>query len=84
MLESKVLTNLKELVEQFAGNDGVISQKEFDDALAICKKQTQGKKNEVQCKRMIVEIIEDNGYKVKTGGWFAADWYAAIRKEVGK
>jgi hypothetical protein len=84
VLESKVLTNLQELIGQFAGNDGHIDQKEFNDALAICKKQTQGKKNDIQCKRMVVEVIEDNGYKVKSGGWFSSDWYGNLKKEIGK
>jgi hypothetical protein len=84
VLESKVLASLKDLIEQFAGNDGHIDHKEFNDTLAICKKQTLGKKNDIQCKRMIVEVIEDNGFKVKSGGWFASDWYGAIKKEVGK
>ena len=83
VLESKVLSVLKELIEQFASNDGHIDQKEFNDALAICKKQTQGKKNDIQCKRMVVEVIEDNGYKVKSGGWFSSDWYGALKKEIG-
>jgi hypothetical protein len=84
VLESKVLVFLKDMIEQFAGNDGHIDQKEFNDAVAMCKKQTQGKKNDIQCKRMVIEVIEDNGYKVKSGGWFSSDWYGAVKKEVGK
>jgi len=81
VLESSVLTAIKELIEQFATNDGQIDEKEFNDAVAICKKKTQGKKNDVACKRMVIEVIDDNAYKVKTG-WFS-NWYAKIKKEVG-
>ena len=81
VLESRVLSEIKDLIDTFASNDGHIDQKEFNDALAICKKQTQGKKNDIQCKRMVVEVIEDNGYKVKTGMF--SNWHARVRKEVG-
>jgi hypothetical protein len=81
VLESAVLAKIKELVEQFASNDGQIDQKEFNDCVAICKKATQGRKNDQACKRMVIEVIDDNAYKVKTG-WFS-NWYAAIKKEVG-
>jgi hypothetical protein len=41
----------------------------------------QGKKNDIQIKRMVIEIIEDNGYKVKTGMF--SNWYAKVKKDVG-
>jgi hypothetical protein len=81
VLESKVLAQLKDLVEQFAGNDGKIDQKEFNDTVAICKKATQGKKNDVACKRMVIEVIEENSYKVKQGMF--NHWYDTVKKEVG-
>ena len=81
VLESKVLVQIKDLVEQFAGNDGKIDQKEFSDAVAICKKATQGKKNDVACKRMVIEVIEENSFKVKQGMF--NHWYDAVKKEVG-
>jgi DNA-directed RNA polymerase beta subunit len=81
VLESKVQEQIKGLVETFADNDGKIDEKEFNDAVAQCKKLTQGKKNDVQCKRMVIEVIEDNSYKRKTG-WFS-DWYTRVKKDVG-
>ena len=81
VLESKVLAQIKDLVETFANNDGKVDEKEFNDAVTTCKKATQGKKNEVQCKRMVIEIIEDNSYRVKTGMF--SNWYARVKKEVG-
>ena len=43
---------------------------------------SQGKKNDVQVKRMVIEVMEDSGLnKVKTG-WFS-NWYAKVKKEVG-
>src|ERR1700694_1174449 len=60
VLESAVLNKVNELVEQFATNDGKIDQKEFSDALAICKKGVQGKKNDREVKKMVIQMIEDN------------------------
>ena len=81
VLESKVRASLKDVLDTLAGNDGKIDEKEFNDAVTICKKQTQGKRSDVQCKRMVVEIIEDNAYKTSKG-WFS-NWFANVKKEVG-
>jgi hypothetical protein len=81
VLESKALTQIKDLIETFASNDGKIDEKEFNDAVTTLKKATQGKKTEVQVKRMVIEIMEENSYKVKTG--FFSNWYTRVKKEVG-
>ena len=81
VLESKVLSQLKDLIDTFASNDGKIDEKEFNDAVAQCKKRTQGKKNDVQVKRMVLEVIEENSFKVKTGMF--SNWYARVKKDVG-
>lgn len=81
VLESRVLNEIKDLLDTFAGNDGQISEKEFNDSVAQLRKRCNNKKNEVQCKKMVVEIIEDNSYKVKTGMF--SNWYAKIKKDVG-
>jgi len=81
VLESRVLADIKDTIEVAAGNDGKIDEKEFNDAVALLKKKVQGKKNDVQCKRMIIEIIDDNAFKVRTGMF--SNWYARVKKEVG-
>ncbi len=81
VVESRVLTDIKDTIEIAAGNDGKIDEKEFNDAVALLRKKVQGKKNDVQCKRMIIEIIDDNCYKVKTGMF--SNWFARVKKEVG-
>ena len=82
VMESKVISQVKELLDTFAGNDGQVDEKEFNDALATAKKWTKGKRTDVQLKRMLIDIIEDNTYKTSKG-WFS-DWYTRIKKEVGK
>jgi hypothetical protein len=81
VLESKALAQIKDLIDTFASNDGKVDEKEFNDAVTTCKKATQGKKTDVQCKRMVIEIMEENSYKVKTG--FFSNWYARVKKECG-
>lgn len=81
VLESKVMNDVKDLVDTFASNDGKIDSKEFNDALSTLKKKVQGKKNDLQCKKMLVQLIDDNGYKTKQGMF--NHWYDTIRKEVG-
>jgi hypothetical protein len=68
-------------MDTFATNDGKIDEKEFNDAVTTLKKATQGKRNDVQCKRMILEIMDDNSYKPKTGMF--SNWHARVKKEVG-
>jgi len=81
VLESSALKAVKEMIEIQANNDGKIDQKEFNDCVTTCKKQTQGKKNDVQCKRMVIEIIQDNAFKVKQGMF--NHWYDKVKKDVG-
>jgi hypothetical protein len=82
VMESKVMSQLKDYLDTAAGNDGKIDEKEYKDALTLCKKWTQGKRSDIQCKRMIVEIIDDNAFKTSKG-WFSS-WYANLKKEIGK
>ncbi len=81
VLESRVLSQIRDLIETFAGNDGKIDEKEFNDCVTQLKKRCQGKKNDIQVKRMVIEIIDDNSYKVKTG--LFSNWFARVKKEVG-
>jgi hypothetical protein len=81
VLESSALKAVKEMIDIQAGNDGKIDEKEFNDAVALMKVRTQGKKNDVQCKRMVLEMIDENSYKVKTG--LFSNWYTRAKKEVG-
>jgi hypothetical protein len=81
VLESSALKAVREMLEIQAGNDGKIDEKEFGDALSLLKVRTQGKKNDVACKKMLIEIIEENSYKVKTG--LFSNWFTRVKREVG-
>ena len=82
VMESGLLKQIKDQVENAFGNDGKIDQKEFEMIFAQAKKAMQGKKNDNQIKKMIVQVMEDTGNtKVKTG-WFS-DWYSTMKKDLG-
>ena len=81
VLESKVISEMKDLLDTLAGNDGKVDEKEFNDCVTQLKKRCQGKKNDIQVKRMVIEIIDDNSYKVKTG--LFSNWFNRVKKEVG-
>jgi hypothetical protein len=81
ILESRILTDIKQSIEVAAGNDGKIDEKEFKDAVALLKLKCNNKKNDIQCKRMVLEVIDEGGFKTTTG-WFSS-WYATARKEAG-
>jgi hypothetical protein len=81
VLESNVLRQIKDIMDQFSANDGKIDEKEFNDAVAICKKAAQGKRTDVQCKRMVLEVMDDNSYKARTGMF--SNWHARAKKDVG-
>jgi len=81
VLESVALKAVKELIDIQAANDGKIDEKEFNDAVSLLKTRTQGKKNDIQCKRMVIEIIDDNNFKVKTGMF--SNWFSRVKREVG-
>src|SRR5436309_2506776 len=49
VLESKVMSELKDLLDTLAGNDGKVDEKEFNDAVSMCKKRTKGKRTDIQC-----------------------------------
>jgi len=81
VLESAALAAVKELLAIQAGGDGKVDEKEFNDAVALLKTRTQGKRNDTQAKRMVLELIEENSYKVKTGMF--SNWHARVKREVG-
>lgn len=82
ILESRVIKQLQDYLETAADNDGQIDQKEYRDGLALARKWTHGRRSEAQCQGLLVEIIEDAGYKTSRG-WFGS-WYDRVKKEVAR
>jgi hypothetical protein len=76
VLESRVLADVKERL-----GSGKIDEKDFHDTMTMCKTRLRGKKDEGQVKRLIVEMIDENGFKVKTGMF--RNWFAKVKRDVG-
>ena len=81
VLESQAVNSIRKIIDTFTETDGVISQKEFLDAITILKKECQGQRTEQQCKKMVVQILEANQVKAKQG--LFNHWYNAVKREVG-
>ena len=61
-LVSASSTDPREYLSQFLLMHGKVDEKEYSDAVLNCKKWTKGKKNDLQCKKMVLEVIEDNAF----------------------
>jgi len=78
VIERDVENQTKEMLEQFASNDGKIDKKEFETALGFYKKATRGLISEIKAKKCLKNIILNNGWKVKEGGLFGSKWFSEI------
>jgi len=81
VLESRALSQVEDTLATFAENDGKVDEKEFKDAVTICKKATKGKKTDTECRRFVLGIMEDRSYAAKTG--FFSNWLKRERQAVG-
>jgi hypothetical protein len=82
ILERTVIERIKEDLAVYMGNDGRIDENEFKNVILKVKNLVGNKRNDMQIKKMVVEVMEDTGNTKTTKGWFS-DWYARIKKEVG-
>ena len=82
LLESAILKEIKSQVEVAAGNDGKVDEGEFSMIFQNAQAKLRGKKNDIQVKRMIVTIMEDNQLNQVKTGWFS-NWYTKLKGEIG-
>ena len=82
VLESEVVKEMKNQLRVFAGNDGVVDEKEFDLLYQTTVAKVNGKITNIQVKKMIVEEMETSGLNQVKTGWFT-NWYTKVKKEVG-
>lgn len=78
IVEREAEERVKEVLQQFALNDGVVDKKEFEDALSLFKSATKGKIPEPEMKKRLKQMMVDNGWKAKEGGLFGSKWFSAI------
>jgi len=79
ILERDAEERTKEMLDTFASNDGKVDKKEFEDAMAIFKKNTKGKIPEHEMKKRLKIMMVENGWNAKEGGFFGSKWYSAIQ-----
>lgn len=78
IIESAIARQIKKDVEV----RGKVDRHEFEAIFVNARKAVQGKKNDRDIKKMIVNVMEDTGNnRVKTG-WFS-NWYANLKKDLG-
>lgn len=82
ILERAVIDRIKENLAVYMGNDGQIDEKEFNNVVLLVKNLVSNKRNEVQIKKMVIEVMEDTGNTKTSKGWFT-NWYSRVKKEVG-
>ncbi len=78
VVERVVEERAKELLQQFALNDGVIDKKEFEDAFSLFKLACKGKVPDPLLKKRLKQMVLENGWKVKEGGLFGSKWFSTI------
>ena len=78
IIESAIARQIKKDVEV----RGKVDRNEFEAIFVNTRKAVQGKKNDRDIRKMIVNVMEDTGNnRVKTG-WFS-NWYANLKKDLG-
>jgi len=77
-LERDAEERTKEMLDTFASNDGKVDQKEFQDAIAIFKKNTKGRIPEHEMQKRLKRMMVENGWNAKEGGFFGSKWFSAI------
>ncbi|MCK5716151.1 MAG: hypothetical protein KAH77_01590 [Thiomargarita sp.] len=79
VIERVAEESAKKILHQFAVNDGVIDQKEFEDSFALFKDACKGKIHDPALRKRLKRIILDNGWKAKEGGFFSKNkWFSSI------
>jgi hypothetical protein len=81
ILESELVRSVKEHFETTAANRGKIDQASFDAIANQIRTAIRGRRNEQELAKLMVMVIEDHGFKVRTGWLFG--WYSAVKRRAG-
>ncbi len=77
VVERMVDERAKEILQRFA-TDGQVDKKEFEDAVALYKSDSKGKVKDDDIRKRLKQIMIDNSWKAKEGGFFGTKWFSAI------
>lgn len=78
IIESVLNEKGKEILAQFAENDGVIDKKEFFDAVGMLSRASKGKLSDIACQKKAKQITLDNAWRVKEGMLSGGKWFSKI------
>ena len=81
ILESKLVADAKDLLDTFVGNDGKVDEKEFNDTVAMLRKRVDGKKTDLELKRLLLTMMQEHQMRAKTG--MMSNWHKKALKEAG-
>lgn len=76
--ERDIDEKIKDMLGQFAMNDGKVDKKEFFDTVAIAQNMSKGKMPEPKCKKKVKDILLDNGWNVREGFLKGGSWFSDI------
>ena len=79
IIESSVARQIRSEIES-AG--GAVDRRNFEAIFESARKAVQGKKNDRDIKKMIVNVMEDTGNNHVKTGWFT-NWYASLKRDLG-
>lgn len=81
VVESAVVRELGEFLEEATTPDGLVDEPEFHRCVALCRQAVRGRKNEIQVKRLVLQVIADSVFQIRTG--LLHNWHSRIKREVG-
>lgn len=81
VVESAVVRQLMEYLEAAASPDGHIDEAGYRECVDLCRQAVRGRKNEIQIKRLVLQVIADSSYQVRTG--LLHNWHSRVKREAG-
>ncbi len=82
VIESVIHKQIKDQLETAAKIDGKMDRKDFDSIVGNIKQSVQGKKNEREIKKLIIQVMENTLNNRTRRGWFT-DWYGSMKRDLG-
>ena len=77
-----IVKQIKDQVGAAAGNDGTVERNAFEAIFGKIKKSMDGKKNDREVKKMIVQVMEETCNNKVKARWFS-NWYTSLKKDLG-
>lgn len=82
VIESVILKLIKDQLEKSSKNNGLMDVKEFESICGNIKQSMQGKKNDREIKKLIIQVMESTLNNRTKRGWFT-DWYGSLKRDLG-